>query len=143
MSESNIEDFPPDYEEKIRAMIRRDPRYAYEAYVFLFEALEFTQRMVLKARKPEGPVFHVSGRELLEGIRRMAIKNFGFMARTVFETWGVHHTEDFGEMVFNLVDNGLMRKTESDTRDDFRNGYDFAVAFEGETEQRKAWRPAE
>jgi uncharacterized repeat protein (TIGR04138 family) len=99
--------------------------------------------MVICARKPEGPVFHVTGRELLEGIRRYAMKHFGLMARTVFETWGLHKTDDFGEIVFKLVDAGLMRKTEADTREDFRQVYDFAQAFEGDAEHRKSWRPAD
>jgi uncharacterized repeat protein (TIGR04138 family) len=143
MAKNIPEDFPADYEEKIRDIIRRDPRYACEAYIFVFAALEYTQRMAARARKPEGPVFHVTGRELLEGIRRYAIKHFGLMARTVFETWGIRQTDDFGEIVFSLVDAGLMRKTDTDTREDFRKVYDFAEAFEGETEDRKSWRPAD
>ncbi len=133
-------DVPADYGKTIRAIIRRDPRYSYQAYLFMFDALDYTQRMMLKLRQPEDAVFHVTGRELLEGIRRLAIKQFGYMTRTVFETWGVRSTEDFGEMVFNLVDSGLMRKTESDSREDFKGAYDFSTAFEGEAAHRKAWR---
>jgi len=143
MAKQPEQDVPADYEAKIRDIIRRDPRYAYEAYAFMFAALEYTQRMVLRTRKPEADVFHVTGRELLEGIRRFAIKQFGLMARTLFETWGVRQTEDFGEIVFNLIEAGLMKKTDTDTREDFRNVYDFAQAFEGEAEHRKSWRPAD
>jgi uncharacterized repeat protein (TIGR04138 family) len=143
MAKTTPDDFPADYEQKIRDIVRHDPRYAFEAYTFMFNALEYAQRMVARTRKPEGPMFHVTGRELLEGIRRYAIKQFGLMARTLFETWGARRTEDFGEMVFNLVDGGLMRKTETDTREDFKNVYDFAEAFEGEAEHRKSWRPAD
>ncbi len=130
---------PRGYEAKIRRIARRDARYAYEAYLFVFDSLEYTQRMVIQTRRPQGPIFHVSGRELLEGIRRLAAKQFGLMAKTVFENWGVRCTEDFGRIVFKLVDGNLMRKTESDTIEDFKDIYDFAVAFDGEAQQRRAW----
>ncbi len=109
-------------------VVRRDPRYAVEAYEFVFEALGYIQRRlgrVPKEKEEGNPKNHVSGRELLEGIRELALREFGLMARTVFNCWGIHKTDDFGEIVFNLVEGGLMSKTEQDTREDFRDVYDF------------------
>ncbi len=111
-----------DIYQGIRSILEDDPRYSRAAYFFLFEALEHT----LKLREQDG---HVSVENLLEGIRLLAIARFGLLAKTVFNDWGVHATEDFGEIVFNLIERDLMRKTDSDSRDDFADGYDFEVAF--------------
>lgn len=113
-------------------ILRRDSRYAPEAYEFVFEALGFTQKLLgrlPKTEEKENPKNHVSGRELLDGIRALALRDFGRMARTVFHCWGIHKTDDFGEIVFNLVEAGLMSKTEHDNRDDFRNVYDLDDAL--------------
>ncbi|MGD0744369.1 MAG: Minf_1886 family protein, partial [Verrucomicrobiota bacterium] len=64
-----------------------------------------------------------------DGIRQFALQQFGPMAVTVFEEWGVRHCSDFGEIVFNMVEIGLLAKTDRDSRDDFQNGYDFTDAF--------------
>jgi uncharacterized repeat protein (TIGR04138 family) len=114
---------------KLEEVVRRDPRYAYEAYEFVHAALRHTQRML--GREPpavteesrEGD-YHVSGPQLLEGVRDLALREFGLMARTVFRTWGINCTADVGEIVFNLVAANLMTTTEEDTRDDFRDVYD-------------------
>jgi uncharacterized repeat protein (TIGR04138 family) len=115
-------------------VVRRDPRYTYEAYEFLYEALNHTQKML--GRLPKSEVaegaeepHHVSGPELLAGIRELALREFGFMARTVFRMWGIQSTDDFGEIVFNLVEAGLMSKTDSDTRQDFHDVYDLDQAL--------------
>ena len=113
-----------DVERTLRGIIARDPRYAAEAYQFVFEALEYTYGMIGERR-------HVTGGELLEGARRYAIEQYGLMARTVLEHWGIRRCEDIGEIVFNLVDHGLLSKTEADSRDDFKGGYDFREAFDG------------
>ncbi len=113
-------------------IVGRDPRYAPEAYPFVFEALSYTQRHLNRLpKKEEGehPKNHVSGRELLHGIRELALREFGLMARTVFKCWGIHKTDDFGEIVFNLVQGGMMSKTDQDTREDFRNVYDLDDAL--------------
>ena len=101
-----------------------DKRYRPEAYEFMMQALHFTQGKL----KRKG---HLTGRELSEGLREFAIEEFGPMARTVLEHWGLHSTEDFGNIVFNMIDKKLLSKTEEDTREDFRNLYDFNDAFEG------------
>src|SRR5262249_52421022 len=108
-------------------VVSRDPRYAYEAYEFLFEALKHTQHR-LGPVPPEDPApdrrYHVSGRELLHGVRELALREFGLMARTVFRQWGIDATADVGELVFNLIDAGLMSKTPDDDRRDFVDVYD-------------------
>jgi uncharacterized repeat protein (TIGR04138 family) len=115
-------------------VVRRDPRFAYEAYEFLYEALSHTQKML--GRMPAGQVaeeaqrqHHVTGQELLEGVRDLALREFGLMARTVFRMWGIQRTDDFGDIVFNLVEAGLMNKTDEDTRQDFHEVYDLDQAL--------------
>jgi uncharacterized repeat protein (TIGR04138 family) len=91
------------------------------------EALDFTQKIV--GRENLGKVRHVTGQELLDGLRQYALQQFGPMAATVFEEWGIRNCQNFGEIVFNMVEIGLLARTEKDTRDDFQNGYDFTDAF--------------
>ena len=131
------------YEEIVYAVARKHRRFASEAYFFVFDALSVAQKIVVAKRTPDGPELHVSGQELLEGIRRLARREFGYMAKTVFETWGVTTTEDFGRIVFDLVDAQLMHKTETDTIDDFRNSYDFDRAFESENLYLGEWKVGE
>ena len=114
----------------LHRIIPRDKRYELGAYRFMYEALTFTQEMLgIDPGEAKAERRHVSGQQLLEGIRKLALKLFGPLAPTVFRSWGVQRTADFGEIVFNLVEAGLMGKTESDARSDFANGYDFDEAF--------------
>jgi uncharacterized repeat protein (TIGR04138 family) len=120
---------------KLEDVVRKDPRYAYEAYEFVFQALHFTQKL-LGREPPEDPdpeavepQHHVSGQELVEGIRVLALREFGFMARTVMHRWGIDRTDDFGEIVFNLVEAELMSKTSHDNRADFRGVYNLDEAL--------------
>jgi uncharacterized repeat protein (TIGR04138 family) len=115
-------------------VVQRDPRYAYEAYEFVFDALNHAQKLLGRQKRGEaegdpGPEHHVTGSELLEGIRDLALREFGLMARTVFHMWGIDRTDDFGEIVFNLVESKLMSKTDEDSRNDFRNVYDLDEAL--------------
>ncbi|MEY4614804.1 hypothetical protein EBX93_09940 [bacterium] len=116
------------YHPKIHEIIKKDPRFPYEAYEFLFQSLAFTQKMLGKIKPPEGQEpateHHVSGRQLVEGIKRFALDEFGLMARCVFNQWGIKKTGDFGAMVFNLVEIGLMSKTENDSMEDFEDIFD-------------------
>ena len=115
------------FEELLDPILQDDPRYPVEAYVFLREALDHTVRLL---RKPEqGPGRHISGQELLEGIRLFALQEYGPVAHTVLRTWNITRTEDFGDIVFNLVNGGLLGKTDRDRKEDFANGYDFHTAF--------------
>lgn len=111
--------------ESILEIVREDDRYRPQAYYFIFDALDFTIQRMKKVR-------HVTGKELLEGIRLYATENFGFLAKIVLEEWGVTSTGDFGRIVFNLVKAGLLSRTEKDTLEDFQNVYDFETAFESE-----------
>jgi uncharacterized repeat protein (TIGR04138 family) len=117
---------------ELEEVVRRDSRYAYEAYEFLYAALAHTQKLLGRPASDvpsTEPVQHVSGRQLLEGVRDLALKEFGLMARTVFRVWGVNRTDDFGELVFNLVEAKLMSKTDEDTRADFHDVYDLDQAL--------------
>ena len=116
-----------NFEEKLDGIIAIDPRFQRDAYVFMREALDFTQKLI--SRENQGKVRHVSGQELLDGLRQYALQQFGPMAMTVFEEWGVRNCRDFGEIVFNMVEIGLLAKTDKDTREDFKNGYNFTDAF--------------
>lgn len=108
-------------------IVEKDKRYHRDAYVFVTQAVEFTQKAISKANK--GKIRHITGQELLAGIRTFALDRYGPMAITLFDEWGVKRCEDFGEIVFNLVDHGLLSKTETDSRADFQGGYDFYEAF--------------
>jgi uncharacterized repeat protein (TIGR04138 family) len=116
-----------NFDEAIDQIVKRDPRYRHDAYLFLREALDHTHKLGGRLKKDE--IRHVSGRELLAGIRDYALRQFGPMALTVLEEWGVKCCEDFGEIVFNMVEIGLLAKTERDSRDDFKGGYLFDEAF--------------
>jgi len=120
----------PFQDNGLRDVVRKDPRYAYGAYVFVFEALGYTQHM-LGCDSEDLPLRqrHVAGRQLLDGVRELALEQFGLMAMTVFQQWGVHSTADIGEIVFSLVENDLLKKTEEDRREDFHNVFDFEEAF--------------
>jgi uncharacterized repeat protein (TIGR04138 family) len=124
---------PVDLETAIRRqIIARDPRYELAAYFFIYEALAYTQKALGRDTGNLPPAQrHVTGQELLNGIREYAMQMFGPLAPVVFRSWRVRRTEDFGEIVFNLVERGLLGKTESDMREDFAGGFDFDQAFEG------------
>jgi uncharacterized repeat protein (TIGR04138 family) len=122
---------------KLAEVVRRDSRYAYEAYEFVFQALHHTQQMLDRLPPPHAneaelaaePKHHVTGKELLQGVRSLAQREFGLMARIVFHMWGIHKTDDFGEIVFNLIEAELMSKTSEDTRADFHNLYNLDHAL--------------
>lgn len=107
----------------IPALAARDGRYSPQAFYFLLQALEHTFKRIGKRR-------HVSGRELLGGIRDLAETAFGFLAKTVFEGWGLKETEDWGRIVFLMVDAKVLSRTEEDRLEDFRGVYDFGEALE-------------
>ncbi len=109
--------------------------YPIEAYEFLHNGLAYTVQKVhgeLKDPKETGKKksYHVSGRDLSEGLREFALLRWGMLARTVLRRWGITKTEDFGRIVFALVENGHMSKTDDDTIEDFKNVFDFATAFD-------------
>jgi uncharacterized repeat protein (TIGR04138 family) len=123
-----------NFDEALEQILARDPRFQRDAYHFVRESLDYTQKLISKENR--GTVRHISGQELLDGIRQFALQQFGPMVVTVLEEWGVKNCRDFGDIVFNMVEHSLLAKTDKDTRDDFNNGYDFTDAF------RKPFWPA-
>ena len=117
-----------NFDEELEKILAKDPRYTREAYNFVREALDHTQKMIGKPPKGE-TLRHVSGRQLLDGVRAYALEQYGPMTLTVLHEWGLRRGEDIGEIVFNMVENSLLKKTDSDTRADFQGGYDFDEAF--------------
>ncbi len=107
----------------LNQICEEDPRYQRAAYEFVLDALSFSQKRFRKIK-------HVSGRELLEGVKEMSIQQFGPMAKTVLKYWGIERTEDFGHIVFNLVARKVLTKTDDDTIDHFKDVYDFEVVFD-------------
>ena len=101
----------------------QDTRYREDAYAFVMEALSFTQKKYKRFK-------HVSGEEMLEGIKDLLLDKFGPMTLTVLKHWGIRSTEDFGNIVFNLVENKVLSKTDEDKIESFKNAYDFVEVFE-------------
>jgi uncharacterized repeat protein (TIGR04138 family) len=120
-----------DPDHPLAELLRRDRRYHRDAYFFVFEGLRYAQQQLGMGQSsdtadPESEEQrHVTGQQLCEAIRRYAIEQYGLMAKSVLNEWGVHSTADFGEIVFNLIDIGQMKKTQSDRREDFDNVFDF------------------
>lgn|GEM_PF-656936 len=118
------------------SLIPSSPRprlsYHHQAYLFIKEALSATQDMLSRkaASQHDDESAHISGNELLEGIRVLASKQFGMLAPVVFASWGVHDTADFGRIVFELVELGELRRTENDHLRDFEGVYSFTDAFQ-------------
>jgi uncharacterized repeat protein (TIGR04138 family) len=112
--------------------IERDVRYHANAYQFVYAALRFTQQRLDRpvTSSTENDEAHISGVELLDGIRAFALNQFGLMTRTVFRRWGIRSTDDFGNIVFELIDRGEMSKTDRDQLSDFFEVYDFADVFD-------------
>jgi uncharacterized repeat protein (TIGR04138 family) len=114
-------------DEILDQIVAKDARYHRDAYFFVKDALDHTQKLVTK--NTQGRLRHVSGQELLAGIREYSLSQFGPMVITVFDEWGIRNCHDFGEIVFNMVENKLLAKTDQDSREDFKDGYDFEDAF--------------
>jgi len=111
-------------------LVRADGRYPLEAFHLVFEALEYTAKLFGKNPRSElAEEKHVTGRQLCEGIRQFALDQYGPLAKVVLNELNIHSTEDFGRIVFFLVEHGLMGKTDEDTLEDFKDQYDFEEAF--------------
>ena len=127
MSKKNVH----DTWKKLQSVVSKDRRYSMQSYQFIFEALDYTASSLgKKYNSSMEEERHVTGQELSEGVKQYAMKKFGYMTRIVLEQWGVTKSDDFGEIVFNLVDSGLMGKTETDSLDDFKGLYDFYIEFD-------------
>ncbi len=117
--------FEPDRDaKKIDEILAKDPRFAPAAYDFTRAAVTYASHVVLAHGR------HVTGRELLEAIRRFARERYGLLAADVLDSWGVRETLDFGSIVFHLVDAELLSKTEDDRLEDFRDVFSFREAFD-------------
>ena len=120
----------------LAGVLARDSRYSIHAYAFVFESLEYTKNRKRKAQlrtrargRGNDQSRHVSPRELCEGARDLALRNYGLLALTVLSQWGIRSTSDLGEIVFNLIASGDLEKTPTDSRVDFDNVFDFETAL--------------
>jgi uncharacterized repeat protein (TIGR04138 family) len=141
-----------NFRDELARVIAQDPRYSIEAYAFVLESLNHARQEKLKARKRErgkarsteparepaagGPGSkaprksgHVSGSELCESVRTLSLSQFGLLAATVLEHWGVRSTSDIGDIVYNLIAAGDLEKTPTDSRSDFDDVFDFSRAL--------------
>src|SRR5207245_10597821 len=107
------------FAEALDSIVASDPRYQRDAYVFLRDALDFTTKQQKKIKGVS--VRHVTGPELLDGVRRYALKEFGPLVITVFDDWGIHSSEDVGNIVFNLIGAGVFWKTDHASIERFKN----------------------
>jgi uncharacterized repeat protein (TIGR04138 family) len=111
-----------NFEDGLKGVVSKDGRYPIAAYRFIYEGLDYTVKNI-------GCKRHVTGRELAEGLRNLAIEQFGGLAMMVLNGWNIQGTTDFGHMVFNLVDAGLMSRSDNDSIEDFQDVYDFCQTF--------------
>jgi len=116
-------------DKSMEEVISEDGRYPPEAFGFLHDGLTRAVESVHGDELPASGQRHVTGKQLCEHLRDLAIERWGMLAGTVLAKWNIHQTVDFGNMVYLLVDNGFMRKTEDDSLEDFRAVFDFGEAF--------------
>jgi len=121
---------PVTLDDRIAVLAASDRLYAVDAYHFVFRALDFVVEVEAGDDEAIETDAHISSLRLLEGLRDYALELYGPLARLVLERWGIFRTEDFGEIVFRLVDCRLLNKQDSDRKSDFRNGFNFREAFD-------------
>ena len=112
----------PDY---IAIALQRDGRYHPHAYELVRDALH----LAMKHFKRDQGDQHVSGQQVLEGLRLHALEQYGPMALTVLNTWGIHQSIDVGNIVYNLIAAGFFGKSDNDSLDDFQGGIDLQQAL--------------
>ncbi len=120
--DAKIKSMDEEFYSIISTIHAQDSRYSPEAYEFVMEALAFSQKKFKKYK-------HISGEELLTGIKALLLKKFGPMTLTVLKYWGIRVTDDFGNIVYNLVENRVLAKDSHDHYDSFKNAYDFDEVF--------------
>jgi uncharacterized repeat protein (TIGR04138 family) len=118
-----------DFPEIVELICKEDPRFDRKAYDFVRQGLDFTVKEIKKKDAAITRSQHVSGSELLHGLRAHALDRFGPLAKTVLNEWGVTRCADFGDIVFNLIEYNVFSKTENDRREDFADVYNFDDAF--------------
>ncbi len=127
-----------DFAEAVAVLTEGDLRYHADAYFFLRDGLDHAVKL---RKRQHGQSGHVTGQQMCEGLRQLAIKAFGPMVPMVFDYWGIRKTDDFGEMVWKLIDLGVFGRTESDAREDFKNVFSFREAFEEPYRPGRVKRP--
>lgn len=119
-----------DFPRIVALIVKEDARYDRKAYDFVRHGLDHTVKEIRKKDGPKtGKARHVSGPELLDGLRVYALEQYGPLTKTVLNSWGVRRCQDFGEIVFNLIEYNAFSKTDSDRREDFAGLYDFDDVF--------------
>lgn len=114
----------------VRKMLHSAGPYPIDAFAFVREGLEYTvERVHELPGSLERTESHVSGQQLCFGLRDLAIEKFGLLAPLVLQHWNITRTDDFGRIVFAMIDAGLMSRTDEDSLDDFRSVYEFDEAF--------------
>jgi uncharacterized repeat protein (TIGR04138 family) len=124
----------------LAGVVARDPRYSIHAYALVREAIEYTERSRKRRRaarsrrsgKAAAAAPHITGRELCEGFRRLALAQYGLMTLAVLNRWGLHSTADLGAIVYNLIASGDVELTPGDSRADFDDVFDFETVFRRE-----------
>lgn len=119
-----------EFNEVIELICKEDGRYDRKAYTFIRQGLDHTVKEIRKkdAEKSQRSR-HVTGPELLEGLRTYSLEQYGPLTKTVLNSWGIKRCQDFGDLVFNLIEYNVFSKTESDKREDFADIYTFEDAF--------------
>ena len=120
----------PGPQKSLEQLVEEVGLYPREAYEFIQQGLSYTVQKLHGEEKDPDASRHVSGRELSQGLREFALLQWGMLAGTVLRRWNILRTDDFGRIVFAMVDSGMMKKTDQDSIEDFRNVFDFRSAFE-------------
>lgn len=130
----------------LQQLVTKDSRYPVDAYLFIRETLAFAaDSMELGSTCDASEIIeenldqnrrerHLTGQELCEAIRLYAVKQYGYMAKIVLNRWGIQQTGDFGEIVYNMIQAGIMKKSSRDERSHFDDVYCFDEAFENDFE---------
>ena len=126
----------------IEELVARDDRYETDAYHFVRDALAFAADSLELSNQyrheseihQSAEEHHLTGQQLCEAIREFAMNQFGYMARIVLKNWGIDSTSAFGDIVYNMIGAGLMKKSAQDKRSHFDNVYEFEVAFDQQFE---------
>lgn len=119
-----------DFNEVVDLICKEDPRYDKKAYTFIRQGLDHTVKELKKKDAAKSRASqHVTGAELLDGLRLFALDQYGPLTKTVLNSWGIKRCTDFGEIVFNLIEYNVFSKTENDRREDFVDLYSFDDAF--------------
>ncbi len=116
-----------EFQRKVRTILDNDQRYPYDAYEFVNEVVAHTVKR--RAEANQGGRRHVSGQELLEGFLDLALIRFGPLSLEVLTQWSINEGLDVGNIVFNMIDYKLLRKSDEDSLEDFKGGFDFKEAF--------------